>query len=129
MERVALKTGLSLSDYKKWIFNNEPKVEQLAEQRVKSSDFNFKPLISVIVPVWNTPVEILKQTIGSVIDQTYQYWELCLVDGNSPTSGLKDMLTEIAEADSRVHVLNSSRAIWVFLVIRMKRWGWHRANL
>jgi GT2 family glycosyltransferase/glycosyltransferase involved in cell wall biosynthesis/SAM-dependent methyltransferase len=104
MERVALRTGQSLSDYKRWILDNEPKAEQLAEQRMKSSDFNFKPLISVIVPVWNTPVEILKQTIRSVIDQTYPYWELCLVDGNSSTLGLKDMLTEIAQTDSRVYV-------------------------
>ncbi|MBQ7925962.1 MAG: glycosyltransferase [Lachnospiraceae bacterium] len=38
--------------------------------------------ISILVPLWNTPVEFLKEMIDSVMNQTYQNWELCLADGS-----------------------------------------------
>ena len=39
----------------------------------------MNPLISIIVPVYNTE-KYIDETIRSVVDQTYQHWELVLVD-------------------------------------------------
>lgn len=38
------------------------------------------PKISIVVPLYNTPLEFLAQLIDSVVNQTYDNWELCLVD-------------------------------------------------
>jgi GT2 family glycosyltransferase/LmbE family N-acetylglucosaminyl deacetylase len=40
-------------------------------------------LFSILIPVYNTPADILTETIGSVIGQNYPGWELCLVDDGS----------------------------------------------
>ncbi len=39
-------------------------------------------LISVIVPLFNTPERFLREMIQSLLDQTYANWELCLADGS-----------------------------------------------
>ena len=38
------------------------------------------PLISIVVPLYNTPLNFLTELLDSVVNQTYQNWELCLVD-------------------------------------------------
>ena len=38
--------------------------------------------MSIIVPLYNTPKDFLKQMIESVQSQTYSNWELCLADGS-----------------------------------------------
>lgn len=48
----------------------------------ESKVFSFMPLISVIVPVYNTDSTLLTEMIQSVLDQSYQKWELCLADGS-----------------------------------------------
>lgn len=40
-------------------------------------------LFSLIVPVYNTPAEILTEALGSIIGQNFPGWELCLVDDAS----------------------------------------------
>lgn len=42
-----------------------------------------KILFSIIIPVWNTPVALIKKSILSVINQTYSNWELLIVDDGS----------------------------------------------
>ena len=83
--------------------NNEPTTEQLAEQHLKVNDFDYKPLISVVVPVWNTPAKMLNQTIRSVMDQTYDKWELCMADGNSNPE-TKRVLSSWAKKDGRIKI-------------------------
>ena len=67
--------------YKIWIELNEPDAEELKQQRVRFSGENIK--ISIVVPLYNTPVVFLKELIDSIINQSYENWELCLADGNS----------------------------------------------
>ncbi len=38
--------------------------------------------ISILVPLWNTPENFLREMIESVVNQTYGNWELCLADGS-----------------------------------------------
>ncbi len=37
---------------------------------------------SILVPLYNTPIKFLDEMIGSVVEQTYGGWELCLADGS-----------------------------------------------
>ena len=66
--------------------------------------FSVKPLISVIMPVYNTPLQWLRCAIESLQKQYYNNWELCVVDDASPTDAQRKLLWQIAKSDSRVRV-------------------------
>lgn len=57
-----------------------PDGEQIARER--SVVFPRMVKISILVPLWNTPGEFLTQMLDSVVNQTYENWELCLADGS-----------------------------------------------
>ena len=59
---------------------HEPDEEELRAQR--ETEFEYKPLISILVPVYMTPEFFLRALIESVQAQTYANWQLCLVDGS-----------------------------------------------
>jgi GT2 family glycosyltransferase len=91
------------TSYDKWIAANEPSLSALKAQHTKANNFSYKPLISLIMPVWNTPKEILKQTISSVLQQTYGNWELCMVDANSDPD-TKKVLSYWSKKDRRIRI-------------------------
>ncbi len=61
-----------------------------------------KPLISVIVPTYNTPRKFLIACIESVRTQLYPHWELCIADDASKNEELRPLLEEYAQKDSRI---------------------------
>ena len=59
--------------------------------------------ISILVPLYNTPKNFLKDMIKSVQDQTYSNWELCLADGSDDAHAfVGQMCQEYASKDSRI---------------------------
>ena len=83
--------------YQKWIAANEPTEEELEEQR--KHKFSNQPKISIIIPMYNTPVKFFGELVDSLINQTYTNWELCLADGsNEENPELKDIYSK----DSRI---------------------------
>ncbi|MCL4392895.1 glycosyltransferase [Patescibacteria group bacterium] len=54
----------------------------------KLSKSKYKPLISIIMPVYKIDIKILKMTIQSVKNQIYKNWEICIVDDNSRSFSL-----------------------------------------
>jgi GT2 family glycosyltransferase len=64
--------------------------------------FGQKPLISVIMPVYKTPVQWLSRAIESLQEQFYDNWELCAVDDCSPTADQRAVLEQYAANDPRV---------------------------
>lgn len=57
-----------------------PSEETRKEQ--ESAVFEKMPLISILVPLYNTPERFLRDMIESVLNQTYSNWQLCLADGS-----------------------------------------------
>ena len=49
--------------------------------------FEKMPVISILVPLYNTPETFLKEMLDSVATQTYENWELCLADGSDSEHG------------------------------------------
>lgn len=83
--------------YQQWIENNEPDEEELQKQ--KNEKFENEPKISIVVPMYNTPKEFLKDLVNSLISQTYSNWELCLADGSNERN---KELEEIYKKDSKI---------------------------
>ena len=64
-----------------WKFRSDiPLDRELKSQ--KQQVFSYMPTISIIVPLYNTPEKFLKQMVQSVVDQSYQNWQLVLVDAS-----------------------------------------------
>ncbi len=51
-------------------------------ERQKNATFERNVKVSILVPLYNTPKNFLREMIDSVVNQTYQNWELCLADGS-----------------------------------------------
>src|SRR5215471_19133382 len=56
---------------------------QKAVARTRSGSAAPGPLISVLMPVFETPEKLLRRSIDSVLAQTYANWELCIADDHS----------------------------------------------
>ena len=75
--------------------------EELERQR--SVKFDRSITFSILVPLYNTPIEFLTQMIRSVQNQTYGKWELCLADGSDAEHGeVRKYCADAARADKRI---------------------------
>ncbi|MBX6362153.1 MAG: glycosyltransferase, partial [Acidobacterium ailaaui] len=63
------------------------------------------PLFSVLTPVYNPPTGILQETIRSVLKQSFQDWELILVDDASPSEDIRKVLRHFARRDRRIKLI------------------------
>jgi GT2 family glycosyltransferase len=88
--------------YEVWIDNNEPRPAEVQRQRL--IHFAHEPLISVVVPTYNTPIVFLTAMLDSVIQQTYGNWELCIADGASADQVMKSVLRRYCRRDPRIKV-------------------------
>jgi len=86
--------------YLNWIRENEKEKHILFDKDL----LNDAPLISIIMPVYNTPVQYLKKAIDSVIDQSYPHWELCIADDASDHTDTLQLLRKYAEKYEKIHV-------------------------
>lgn len=66
---------------------------------------HHKPIISVIMPVYNSSEKCLKSAIESVLHQIYPYWELCIADDCSTKPYIKKIVQDYAQRDSRIKVI------------------------
>ena len=92
-----------LIDYQTWMKTIEPLGLPAVETMQKSIDaFMHKPVISIIMPTYNTPDKYLRLCIESVIQQSYPHWELCIADDRSPSPHIRPILEEYAQRDQRI---------------------------
>ena len=89
-------------DYEEWYKNHKPTMEEL--QRQREAKFDYEPMISILVPVYNTPEEFLKQMIQSVRKQTYGNWELCIANANPANETVAEILRISSTKDERIKV-------------------------
>jgi len=66
--------------YQNWILHNEPTKEELVEQEY--TRFAKEPLISIIIPMYNTFETNFWKLFASITSQTYKNWEVCIADGS-----------------------------------------------
>ena len=61
-----------------------------------------RPLISVVMPAYETPEELLRAAIASVRNQLYTNWELCIADDASSCDVVARVAGEAAASDDRI---------------------------
>lgn len=92
-------------DYGTWLKTyatlDEAAIANMTEQVAR---WQNPPLISVVMPVYNAPLDLLKEAVASVQAQIYPRWELCIADDCSTSEELRDYLKALPETDSRIKV-------------------------
>lgn len=68
-------------DYGTWLKKHHPNQKELRTQ--KKTNFAYEPKISIVIPLFNTPIRFLDELLASITAQTYKNWELCLADGSN----------------------------------------------
>jgi O-antigen biosynthesis protein len=102
--------GLEPSDqYALWLRQHAPGPHDLGGMRQACRTFSYTPLVSILIPVHNTDARWLRAAIESVQAQTYEHWELCLVNDASTVLHVKPLLDEYAARDSRIRVKHLAR--------------------
>lgn len=88
--------------YDSWIVENYPDAIEIFKQKQEIARFTYVPLISITVPTYNTPEHFLHECIASVLAQSYENWELVLVDDASPDEQVRKIIKEYAAQDTRI---------------------------
>ena len=71
----------------------------------KIEDLGITTTFSVVMPVYNPPLDYLRQAIESVQAQVYPHWEICIADDASPNAAVRELLTELAAQDPRIKLV------------------------
>ncbi|MFM0166033.1 MULTISPECIES: glycosyltransferase family 2 protein [Paraburkholderia] len=91
-------------NYQEWIDTHEPPASLYPELRARSKTWELQPLVSIVMPTYNTPEQWLRKAIDSVIDQVYENWEFCIADDCSSKSEVKEVLDSYVAKDPRIKV-------------------------
>lgn len=83
----------TIDDNVRWRINQE--IKKLAS----------KPLISIIMPVYNPPIGLLREAVDSVKAQLYPNWELCIADDASTQLEVLEYLKSLANDDNRIKIV------------------------
>lgn len=99
--------------YYRWLLRHYPRPSTLKKMTKRSKTFAHRPLISVLMPVFRPPIDFLEQAIASVKSQSYENWELCIVDDGSQSPEIETLIRKFAERDNRVriHISSENRGI------------------
>jgi len=73
--------------------------------RKQIAQFHYSPLISILLPVYNSNLKWLRRAILSVQKQSYPRWELCIVDDASTDRKIWPFLQRCARRDQRIKVI------------------------
>ncbi|MGH9915854.1 MAG: glycosyltransferase family 2 protein, partial [Pyrinomonadaceae bacterium] len=94
-------------EYRRWIkkYDRPLNEDKVAELKAEISKFTRQPLISVLMPVYNSPEIFLRKAIESVRQQVYSNWELCIADDRSTHGHVRRILNEYGQVDCRIKAI------------------------
>lgn len=97
--------GKATSLYRKWYDTYAVLTVERRNDILRSiMGMTHAPLISILVPVYNTEPHMLRAMIESVRGQLYPHWQLCIADDCSTRKETRRILEEYARLDVRVRV-------------------------
>jgi GT2 family glycosyltransferase len=110
MSRNALPQGQLEQDYASWVrlYDQVSTGTLTAIRKTWQRQFQA-PLISVLLPTYNSDPRWLCEAIESVRRQSYPYWELCIADDASPAPHMRALLDHYQRKDGRIKVVMRER--------------------
>jgi len=91
--------------YPAWLAAHELNEEKRSRLHKEQSAFSYRPLISILMPVYNTDARWLEAALDSVFEQIYDHWELCIADDASTEPHVRRILETYQSRDKRIKVV------------------------
>lgn len=83
------------------LYSSDEKM-RFAKCKEKLQTLKYRPLISLVIPLYNTEPVLLEELISSIENQIYDNWEICFANGSYNNEILNEMLAAYAGKDSRI---------------------------
>ncbi|MCH4020933.1 MAG: glycosyltransferase family 2 protein [Erysipelotrichaceae bacterium] len=97
-----LNARLEKFDYDAWFYRN--RAQQIELEKERAHVFSYAPKISILVPTYNTPIDLFEEMIHSVLNQSYSNWELCIADASDKDNDIRLKLKQYQDSDPRIKV-------------------------
>ena len=106
---MTIKFRITDDQYDAWVRDFDTlTAEKCAKIAVHIQELRSKPVISIVMPAFETPAQILREAIASVQAQIYPFWELCIADDASTSPHVMEICSSAAASDSRIKFLKRS---------------------
>ena len=92
-------------EYEQWLQFHTLSDLDIEWMKRHSKELAYKPIFSLIVPVYNVDECWLRKCLDSVLAQVYPYWELCVADDASTKAHVRRVLEEYSAKDERIKVI------------------------
>ena len=100
---------IDAATYQRWIAQGKEGRAGREQADAMMAALRWKPVISLVMPVYNPRPEDLRRAIASVEAQFYGNWELCICDDASSAEQVRPILEEAAARGTRIKVFFSSQ--------------------
>lgn len=96
---IRQKINPDLTEYEIWRKQHLLTKREIKRQR--GTKFAIRPKFSIVIPLYNTPLHYLEELIQSVVNQTYDNFQLCFADGSTKDE-VGEFIKEKYGNDSRI---------------------------
>jgi O-antigen biosynthesis protein len=90
-------------EYIRWYEENKMDNKSIEVQKKLATKLEYRPLISILLPTYDTDPDYLHECIESVIAQTYKNWELCISDDASPDERTRETIRSYVDKYDNIH--------------------------
>ena len=105
LEEGQVEAGVATDPLNRLLNRTLPNEDDILKQKKEIDQFTQRPTLSILMPVYNPPLEFFKRAIDTILQQSYEYWELCLADDCSTDPEVKKTIEEYRKRDSRINVV------------------------
>lgn len=95
--------------YQAWLSKHQVTIDEWRRQ--KADHFENEPLISIVVPCYNSNEIYLKEMVDSVLAQSYPKWELLLMDASNEMDTVKKTTDQVADSRVKYYELSENKGI------------------
>jgi O-antigen biosynthesis protein len=95
-------------DYNLWLSKNMPNSAGIAEMSEVIQVFNYKPLISIVIPICSFDSNFIKQACESIKNQVYSFLEIIFVGNFSERENLREYIESLFIIEQKVLVVDTN---------------------
>ena len=95
-----------VSNYERWMLSERSDESALAAQREMQKDFAIRPVFSIVIPLWHTPIDFLREAVDCMLEQSYPNIELILVNSTPEDEEMSAVADDYARRDGRVKIVD-----------------------